>query len=436
MRRAGILGIVLASAAAAAATAPIACPSSARACFAPSVAGPAVRSRPRPKPDPIPSLLSGLAPPLALPPPPLLPLGAAAVPSPDGGRASYAAPILRPLRRPFSLTCTLAFLAGVSDVACHSTHGCYANMMTGNCIRLAQAVSAARLADVAFFATLLCGYMAGFGAYRAADELQRRRGRGQEGEGKGGSKGKGEDKGEEQEQEQELAGPAAASTSAVVAPAVFLCFALHDVLCRRLAPSRWLLPLVAVGSAMVNSAGAETTGAVTCMMTGNLQKVANRASDGALHLAGLGPRPSPAAVDGARRSAGIVASFALGIGTATALAARVASMPGGGWLGAGGGAPPLFAALGATYAALLVASGRPPRRLGPEDVAVADAPAADAVPPAVLAAVEIYDAAVGGDEEACELDSDEAECLRPLPIPSSSSATDAAAVADLEGYGA
>ena len=72
------------------------------------------------------------------------------------------------IRRP-TMNKSLAFLAGVCDVICYRRHGCYANMLTGNTIQAANALSTLRLADMGFFLSILGSYMIGFGAYRAVD---------------------------------------------------------------------------------------------------------------------------------------------------------------------------------------------------------------------------------------------------------------------------
>jgi hypothetical protein len=46
-----------------------------------------------------------------------------------------------------------AFLAGCTDVICFRRYGCYANMMTGNCISFASAAGGLRPGEAAFFLT-------------------------------------------------------------------------------------------------------------------------------------------------------------------------------------------------------------------------------------------------------------------------------------------
>lgn len=266
-----------------------------------------------------------------------------------------------------SLTRSLAFLSGVADVLCSHRHGCYANMMTGNTIKFASAVAEFRSIDAAFYAALLSSYVVGFGAYRAADVLVSRRSTAAT------------MTIEEQEEEPQQLSP----TPLVVAPAILAVFALYDVLSFGSGLSspatRWFVPILAAGSAAVNAAGSETTGAVTNMMTGNLGKVANYATDTCMSIFLGGPRVRGERRQGARSSMGIVALFVSGIIAAT-IGIRVGGTfaPQSVSYGLGGGAMAAaavnavgrmpFTILGGIYALLLVGFNRPMPLKSPREV--------------------------------------------------------------------
>ena len=198
------------------------------------------------------------------------------------------------IRRP-TMNKSLAFLAGVCDVICYRRHGCYANMLTGNTIQAANALSTLRLADMGFFLSILGSYMIGFGAYRAVDRSVQEHNSNTL-EGSGGSM-----------RRKRLVTPA------VLAPVIITLFALYDMLAVKSIAGRWAMPILVVGSAMINSAGFESTGAVCNMMTGNFGKTANYITDLTLHKFLGGPEPSPELRKGARRSGKIIGSFFSGV---------------------------------------------------------------------------------------------------------------------------
>lgn len=189
-------------------------------------------------------------------------------------------------RRPTMIK-SLAFLAGISDVICHRRHGCFANMMTGNTIQAANALSTLRWADMAFHLCLLGSYMVGFGIYRAVDWTS-------------------------QQHYERQRGKKRRMTPEIVAPIVFTIFAMYDALACTTS-RRWTVPVLVAGSAMVNAAGLESTGSVTNMMTGNLQKISNYVADCTLHRLLGGPKASAELKKGASTSARIAASFFGGI---------------------------------------------------------------------------------------------------------------------------
>ena len=203
------------------------------------------------------------------------------------------------IRRP-TMNKSLAFLAGVCDVICYRRHGCYANMLTGNTIQAANALSTLRLADMAFFLSILGSYMVGFGAYRAVDRSVQGHNSNVEGV-TGAINGSGNPR------RKRLVTPA------VVAPVIMSLFTLYDMLVIKTGAGRWTVPILVVGSAMINSAGLESTGAVCNMMTGNFGKTANFITDFTLHKILGGPEPSAELKKGARKSGKIIGSFFAGV---------------------------------------------------------------------------------------------------------------------------
>ena len=262
--------------------------------------------------------------------------------SPAKAATRAVAPI--EMRRP-TMNKSLAFLAGVCDVICYRRHGCYANMLTGNTIQAANALSTLRLADVAFFLSILGSYMFGFGAYRAVDRSV-------------------------QEHNSNVVGVNNDNprrrrlvTPAVVAPVIMSLFALYDMLALRAGAGRWTVPILTVGSAMINSAGLESTGAVCNMMTGNIGKAANYITDLTLHKILGGLEPSAELKRGARKSGKIIGSFFAGVTLTGAMIAGgeglLARIP---FVGVDAALTiarlPHFTVLGAAYATLLLLYSR------------------------------------------------------------------------------
>eukprot|EP00957_Ditylum_brightwellii_P209434 15361748-Ditylum_brightwellii.AAC.1 len=167
-------------------------------------------------------------------------------------------------------------------------------MMTGNTVKLATAASALKLTEVAFFTVLVMSYIVGFGTYRITDQVLRHS---EDGNSAAGVVPRGP-----------------SPTPAIIAPVVFALFVLYDALCKLLPNhSRWFVPILSVGSAIVNAAGIESTGAVTCMMTGNLQKVGSHFADIFSNIFLRGPKITEEAHRAVRKPAMIVLSFTLGI---------------------------------------------------------------------------------------------------------------------------
>ena len=249
------------------------------------------------------------------------------------------------IRRP-TMNKSLAFLAGVCDVICYRRHGCYANMLTGNTIQAANALSTLRLTDMGFFLSILGSYMIGFGAYRAVDRcVQEHNSNTLELEVGGGSM-----------RRKRLVTPA------VLAPVIITLFALYDMLAVKSIAGRYSMVILVVGSAMINSAGFESTGAVCNMMTGNFGKTANYITDLTHHKFLGGPEPSPELRKGARRSVKIIGSFFSGVALTGAIITGgdrlLARLPFVGIDALTIARLPHFTILGAIYATLLLLYSR------------------------------------------------------------------------------
>lgn len=265
----------------------------------------------------------------------------------DAAAIKAVAPIK--IRRP-TMNKSLAFLAGVCDVICYRRHGCYANMLTGNTIQAANALSTLRFADMAFFLSILGSYMVGFGAYRAVDRsVQEHNSNVVEVNGNADSA--------ENPRRKRLVTPA------VVAPVIMSLFTLYDILVFKTGAGRWVVPILVIGSAMINSAGLESTGAVCNMMTGNFGKTANFLTDCTLHKFLGGPEPSADLKKGARKSGKIIGSFFAGVALTGAMIAGgeqlLARIP---FVGIDAALTiaslPHFTMLGAAYATLLLLYSR------------------------------------------------------------------------------
>mmetsp|Transcript_104463 Transcript_104463/g.294422 ORF Transcript_104463/g.294422 Transcript_104463/m.294422 type:complete len:318 (+) Transcript_104463:64-1017(+) len=136
------------------------------------------------------------------------------------------------------LVAGLAFLAGWADVVCYMRCHCYGIMMTGNTIAMAAAVAHLRLADVAFFSSMLLAYVGGVALFGRAQCYIRHR-----------------------------------PSTGVIAAALLLLFASSDLLALCCPGSRWYMSLVAFGLAIINALSSTATGTITCLVTGHLQRL-------------------------------------------------------------------------------------------------------------------------------------------------------------------
>ena len=176
--------------------------------------------------------------------------------------------------------------------------------MTGNTIALGVSIGEFRWLDASYFGAVLLTYVAGIAAFRVID--LRRRGR---------------------------------FTLSAAAPVVFALFAATDLLLSLHDGSRWAMLLLATGFGLVNAASSESAGAITCMVTGHLQKMSNQL----VEFARTG-------CVGSWQSASILSTFATGVAAATAFA-RFSPAP--------LRRLPPFACMGAVYAGSFVLSEWP-----------------------------------------------------------------------------
>ena len=155
-------------------------------------------------------------------------------------------PILAPPRSSRLECGAFALLSGWADMVSYSIFNCFGIMMTGNVISFAISIAEARLADALFFISLIAAFVGGVSAYRLMDvKLE------------------------------------SSSTAAALTIAILL--ALTDLLVLRWPGSRWAFLSATTGFGLVNAASAQTTGVVTNMVTGHLQKLGNHFVD---HLSG------------------------------------------------------------------------------------------------------------------------------------------------------
>lgn len=167
----------------------------------------------------------------------------------------------------------LAFMAGVTDVACFSRFSSYCNMMSGTTIQLAASLGALNALDALYYAGVLLCFVAGVGGYRVVDLRRQRR-----------------------------------LTPSAVAPAVLLLFIASDVLLGRPRLSRVALYTLATACGLINAVSSEVTGTITSMVTGHVQRLSNALVD----WAAPGELAS-ATRAAASRSLRVLATFILGV---------------------------------------------------------------------------------------------------------------------------
>lgn len=147
-------------------------------------------------------------------------LSAASVASPKAGSDSHKEMLVN----------GLAFMSGVTDVACFGRFGSFCNMMTGNTFQLSVALASLKVVDVLYYSTVLLCFVSGVGAYRVVDVQRRRR-----------------------------------LTPSAIAPAVLALFCVGDVLQGHVRCARCALFPLALACGIVNAASSEVTGTITTM---------------------------------------------------------------------------------------------------------------------------------------------------------------------------
>ena len=300
--------------------------------------------------------------------------------TPMEGVPEAAAP--KPALSKSALLTVMAFTAGAADTVCFTKWGSYANMserarlsrsqaapavligntarravrnctdrlpcafalaVTGNTISLGAYLGELRWLDATYFGAVLLTYIAGIAAYRVIDLRRRRR-----------------------------------FTLTAAAPVVFALFAMTDLLLVHYTGSRWAMLLLATGFGLVNAASSESAGAITCMVTGHLQKMSNQLVD-FVRTGSVG----------SLQSASILSTFAAGVAAATAFA-RFSPAP--------LRRLPPFACMGTVYAVSFVLSEWP--LLGWWRTLL------------TLCRGGGADEGVDAESDACELDRYETECQR------------------------
>ena len=228
--------------------------------------------------------------------------------------ATAAAPGMTALPAPDSpsmrLVAGFAFNAGWTNIVVLKKYGAFPTMMTGNAMKMTGAAVACRWGDVAYFATIIMGYVVGAAAYRitvavaAAMSTTRKR---------------------------KMTAPRA------LAPVVLVLFTLCDVLAPGEATRRTIaVPLLAVAFGMINGVCFFTQQTITNMLTVHLHRLTHFGVDTAL---GGAPVLGPAD----RRSMAVLGAFVGGAALGVTIAAEAPR-----FLACG-----CFTALGVAYAAML-----------------------------------------------------------------------------------
>lgn len=193
---------------------------------------------------------------------------------------------------------SLAFIAGAVDAVCYTKYRCYTNMMTGNSIIAGQALAVACWAKLAFVASLLLNYVLGVATFRLLNFWL-------------GSR-----------------------KWAVTAPLVLLVNLAADALSLHFA-SHWHLTLLALGAGLANAFSSTGPEAVTNMVTGHWNCLANFSVDFV-----CGRNPDSKRKRAAKRSLGITLALVLGVVTSQTLLQR--------------GISPRFWWFGAAYAIIFI----------------------------------------------------------------------------------
>lgn len=255
------------------------------------------------------------------------------IPSPIGGQNALASiqrsTHLEDKKRTFILL--LGVVTGIAHVVCANQYEYYANMMTGNTIRLATAVSKGDAKQGWYFGTLVLSYGIGaslFGAVEAFGPSDT-------------------SNGAIQDDRDEQSSPVLRR----MAPVSFGVFAASDIVARTL-PAPYRLHCLAVGFGMINAATQNVLGTVTNAATGHITRVGTGMVDvAALCLARRRGLPPPnriiSSVSSTILSARFVICLLLSIVGASKIYRLVLVQP---WLEF---LPPMGTTFGVLYAALL-----------------------------------------------------------------------------------
>lgn len=239
----------------------------------------------------------------------------------------------------------LSFFSGFADVFTYQQFNGFANKMTGNAIQTAASLAMRRWMDCAFYSSLLLSFAVGVAAYRIVDVKRKQR-----------------------------------LTTSSAGALVAVLFASADFVLNRCHGTRWALLLVVAGSGLINAASSEETGAITSMVTGHLQKLANYGAD----VLALGTSPSAASKKAAQTSARVVVSFVGGVLAATLVPLRRLSS-----------SVPIFSAISIPFAAMLLFNDRAAWQARRDDW------------------MAIRQAETAATPESCVMDSYDAECQQP-----------------------
>ena len=142
-----------------------------------------------------------------------------------------------------TLAAAFAFMSGWADATTFLRFDCFANMMTGNYVRMASALAETRWLDATWLALVIVQYICGIGLFRASDLLRQRHritflGR-----------------------------------YSIAAPVVLALFTMVDLFDRMMPSSRWAMLPLSLGFGVVNAISSDATGSVTCMVTGHCQSI-------------------------------------------------------------------------------------------------------------------------------------------------------------------
>lgn len=194
--------------------------------------------------------------------------------------AAQATPAARVTKNDLIVS-SLAFAAGVADVLTTRQFGCFLNMMTGMTMKMSLSLVAKAWADVAYFTVLFASYFSAFALYRVVERRSK-------------------------------AAPQPIALGRLFAPLVALCMVAADVMSWAQPGTKWAAVSLALGFGLVNAVATESTGAITCMITGHLQRLTSQAVDRCAGPIGA------AQASKAATSIFVVAMFAAGVAAGAA----------------------------------------------------------------------------------------------------------------------